>query len=90
MPPLVPEGFNHFVTSIAAPVASGWSGCRVGFAPTGKAPPYHGAHPFETVTVAKRGQLRLRLFTSGTINKFNKWFFKKRLFVVFASPKSNS
>jgi hypothetical protein len=30
------EGFNHFVTSIVAPVASGWSGCRVGFAPTGK------------------------------------------------------
>ena len=30
------EGFSHFVTSIAAPVASGWSGCRVGFAPTGK------------------------------------------------------
>ena len=29
-------GFSHFVTSIAAPVASGWSGCRVGFAPTGK------------------------------------------------------
>jgi|ERR1700674_1548701 hypothetical protein len=23
--------------------ASGWSGCRVGLAPTGKAPPYHGA-----------------------------------------------
>ena len=30
------EGFSHFVTSMAAPVASGWSGCRVGFAPTGK------------------------------------------------------
>jgi hypothetical protein len=30
------EGFSHFVTSIAAPVASGWSGCRAGFAPTGK------------------------------------------------------
>src|SRR6202035_2607610 len=30
------EGFSHFVTSIAAPVASGWSGRRVGFAPTGK------------------------------------------------------
>ena len=28
------EGFSHFVTSIAAPVASGWSGCRVGLAPT--------------------------------------------------------
>src|SRR5262245_18291316 len=30
------EGFSHFVTSIAAPVASGWSVCRVGFAPTGE------------------------------------------------------
>src|SRR5215468_9023654 len=30
------EGFSHFVTSIAAPVASGWSLCRVGLAPTGK------------------------------------------------------
>src|SRR4249920_3892656 len=30
------EGFSYFVTSIAAPVASGWSVCRVGFSPTGK------------------------------------------------------
>ena len=30
------EGFSHFVTSIAAPVASGWSVCWVGFAPTGE------------------------------------------------------
>jgi len=30
------EGFSQFVTSVAAPVASGWSGCRVGLAPTGK------------------------------------------------------
>src|SRR5712671_15121 len=30
------EGFSQFVTSLAAPVASGWSGCRVGLAPTGK------------------------------------------------------
>ena len=30
------EGFSHIVTSMTAPVASGWSGCRVGFAPTGK------------------------------------------------------
>src|ERR1700682_2605739 len=29
------EGFSHFVTSMTAPVASGWSGCRVGLAPTG-------------------------------------------------------
>ena len=37
------RGFNHFVTSIVAPVDSGWSDCRVGLSPTGKAPPYHGA-----------------------------------------------
>ena len=32
----LPEGFRHFVTSMPAPVTSGWSGCRVGLAPTGK------------------------------------------------------
>ena len=31
-----PEGFSYFVTSIAAPVASGWSNSRVGLTPTGK------------------------------------------------------
>src|ERR1700677_4988730 len=30
------EGFSPFVTSMTAPIASSWSGCRVGFAPTGK------------------------------------------------------
>jgi serine/threonine protein kinase len=30
------EGFSYFVTSIAAPAASGWRGPRVGLAPTGK------------------------------------------------------
>jgi hypothetical protein len=30
------EGSSHFVTSMTAPVASGWSGCRVGLSPTGK------------------------------------------------------
>ena len=30
------DGFGYFVTSIAAPVASGWSVRRVGLAPTGK------------------------------------------------------
>ena len=33
--PLI-EGFSHFVSSMTAPIASGWSGCRVGLAPTGK------------------------------------------------------
>jgi hypothetical protein len=43
-----PEGFSHFVTSMTAPVASGWSNCRVGFAPTAKAPPCHGARQKRT------------------------------------------
>jgi hypothetical protein len=30
------EGFSHLVASMTAPVASGWTGCRVGLAPTGK------------------------------------------------------
>ena len=30
------EGVSHFVTSMTAPIASGWSGCRVGLAPTRK------------------------------------------------------
>jgi hypothetical protein len=30
------EGFSHFVTSMTAPIASGWSDGRVGLAPTGK------------------------------------------------------
>jgi polar amino acid transport system permease protein len=40
LPPSTPtsytEGFSHFVTSMTAPVASGWSGCRVGLPPTEK------------------------------------------------------
>src|SRR3979490_2443780 len=30
------EGFSHFVTSMTAPIASGWGEWRVGLAPTGK------------------------------------------------------
>ncbi len=45
------EGFSHFITSMTAPVASGWSDGRVGLAPTGKAPPYHGAHPKPTLAL---------------------------------------
>jgi hypothetical protein len=33
---LLPEGFKHFVTSIASPVATGWSCGQVGLTPTGK------------------------------------------------------
>jgi hypothetical protein len=39
LPPIrntLSEGFSYFVTSIAAPAASGWSGRQVGLAPTEK------------------------------------------------------
>ncbi|MBN6740967.1 hypothetical protein JKG47_10560, partial [Acidithiobacillus sp. MC6.1] len=47
LPPYIvtrlPEGFSHFVTSIAAPVASGWSTWPGGACTRWKTPPLHGA-----------------------------------------------
>ena len=42
------EGFSHFVTSIAAPVASGWSVSPGGACTHWKAPPFHGARQLQT------------------------------------------
>jgi len=39
------EGFSHFVTSMTAPIASGWSESPGGACTHWKAPPCHGAHP---------------------------------------------
>ena len=37
------EGFGDFVTSTAAPIATGWNDiCRVGIAPTEDRTPFHG------------------------------------------------
>ena len=47
------RGFSHFVTSMTAPVASGWSVCRVGLAPTGKRRLCHGAHPERSLATCK-------------------------------------
>src|SRR6516225_8840541 len=41
------EGFRHFVTSMPAPVASGWSESPGGPRTHWKAPPCHGAPPFQ-------------------------------------------
>ena len=41
----LPEGFRHFVSSMPAPVASGWSESPGGACTHWKAPPCHGAHP---------------------------------------------
>src|ERR1700758_619187 len=42
------EGFSHFVTSIAAPVASGWSVSPGGACTHWKTPPSHGARHEQT------------------------------------------
>src|ERR1700693_4393942 len=42
------EGFSHFVTSMTAPAASGWSELPGGPFPHLKTSPFHGAHPLQT------------------------------------------
>ena len=46
------EGFSHFVASMTAPVASGWSGWPGGACTRWKAPPCHGAHVKRTLRKA--------------------------------------
>src|SRR5689334_1960591 len=47
------EGFRHFVSSMPAPVASGWSESPGGPCTHWKAPPCHVAHPLRTFGPAK-------------------------------------
>jgi hypothetical protein len=49
---MIIRGFSHFVTSMAAPVASGRSGCRVGLYTYWTTPPCHGVHPNPTLDLA--------------------------------------
>src|SRR5712672_2770944 len=46
------EGFSHFVTSMTAPIASGWSDLPGGACTHWKAPPLHGAYPTRTLALA--------------------------------------
>src|SRR5436309_7308264 len=46
--PLI-EGFSHFVTSMTAPIASGWSESPGGPCTHWKAPPCHGAPPQQSL-----------------------------------------
>ena len=45
------EGFRHFVSSMPAPVASGWSESPGGPRTHWKAPPCHGAPPFQSFVI---------------------------------------
>src|SRR5258708_31146080 len=53
----LPEGFRHFVASMPAPVASGWSDSPGGACTHWKAPPCHGAHPKATLRGRGRSEL---------------------------------
>jgi hypothetical protein len=59
--PLI-EGFSHFVTSMTAPIASGWSGLPGGACTHWKAPPLHGAHPERTSSPSCSRLFRARPF----------------------------
>jgi len=48
---LYTEGFSHFVTSMTAPIASGWSKIAGWDSHSLEKPPLHGAHPTETSIV---------------------------------------
>ena len=52
------EGFRHFVSSMPAPVASGWSVSPGGTCTHWKAPPCHGAHPLRTFGRSVSGFVR--------------------------------
>ena len=57
------EGFSHFVTSMTAPIASGWSVCRMGLAPTGKRRLYtahRNCRHLSTVALGQEETLKLR------------------------------
>src|SRR3954471_14561304 len=43
------EGFSHFVASMTAPAASGWSDLPGGPCTHWKTAPFHGAHPERTL-----------------------------------------
>ena len=53
------EGFSHFVASMTAPIASGWSESPGGTYTHWKAPPCHGAHPSRTLDPSSREGLEL-------------------------------
>src|SRR6266540_1506762 len=71
------EGFSHFVSSIAAPVASGWSGCRVGLAPTGKRRLFtvhaNTGHPNRSIAYASTSKIEMNSADYSIILSARRW-----------------
>src|ERR1022692_3562344 len=66
------EGFSHFVTSMTAPIASGWSGCRVGLAPTGKRRLFTAHTPLRTLNGWKMPGLRQQVVSFGRSREWSR------------------
>ena len=67
------EGFSHFVASMTVPVASGWSGRRVGTRTHWKAPPCHGAHVKRTLRIAAVAAGGRRSIVLNAIERLPRW-----------------
>ena len=76
------EGFSHFVTSMTAPVASGWSVWPGGACTHWKAPPCHGAHPLQTVKAGSEPP-RLDRRVRGSAARQSGWEREARQTIAF-------
>ena len=66
-------GFNRFVTSTVAPIASGWSSRRVGLSPTGKSAAFSRRTPIADVERVSRLR-RIMLNPDDQISGFDRRF----------------
>ena len=80
------EGFRHFVSSMPAPVASGWSESPGGPCTHWKAPPCHGAHPFRTLVVSV--SLPISWFNPALLTSTR--LHRKQVAFHWVGPDSNS
>src|SRR5215469_8491049 len=79
------EGFSHFVTSMTAPIASGWSESPGGTCTHWKAPPYHGAHPVRPLPAqAGLGDFGLARHLLPTLTRSKAGFVVRRGFAALA------
>ena len=72
-------GFSHFVASMTAQVASGWSGWRVAFSPTGKRRLYtansavSGHNEINDLGDRRRTSVPIRVQISGQVMREHAW-----------------
>ena len=68
---------------MTAPVASGWSDGRGGLAPTGKAPPHHGAHPKRSLALPKEVEHWSLTTVREKLNKISAKLVRHGRYIIF-------